>query len=197
VNYRPVQKFTAISYVVLTLGVSLFAFYSPTPWLFFGGALLFASKSMRSIALASRREPGAADDYRAGRTAAGTVLVLASLVFTASWVLGEGGLGLAGAAFAGLLAALFLLAGPRREPTRDEVADLIERFVAGNVGEWEWDGFISVRSADPAIEHVRQQCDEIHDAFPDRWDPHRYCSDAGRQELLRLAARLRGQPTDP
>jgi hypothetical protein len=69
-----------------------------------------------------------------------------------------------------------------------DVADLIERFVAGHVGKWEWDDFISVTWEDPDVEAARIRCAAIQDEFPARAG---YCSPEGIRELLGLALRLR------
>lgn len=73
---------------------------------------------------------------------------------------------------------------------REELADLIERFVSGEVGDWEWDDFTSIRSDDGLIEQVRQQANAIRDRFPPD-DGHSYCSSRGVAELRRLAQDIR------
>jgi hypothetical protein len=72
---------------------------------------------------------------------------------------------------------------------RSKIADLIERFVSGDVDPWDWDDFTSVPARDPEIEKVRLHCVTVKDKFP---HPKRYCSDEGLRELLELARKLRG-----
>ena len=71
-----------------------------------------------------------------------------------------------------------------------EVADLIDRFLRGEVGPYEWDDFISIRSRDPRIERVRRECLEIPDRYPTESG---YCNDAGVARLRELASSLRAQ----
>lgn len=74
--------------------------------------------------------------------------------------------------------------------TRLQVADLIESFVSGTCGIWEWDDFISVIQADVEIERVRLICTSLPDRFSPR-DTKQYCSDEGVRELLKCAKTLR------
>jgi hypothetical protein len=53
-----------------------------------------------------------------------------------------------------LVAAVF--AGGE-ERTAAEVAGYIRNFLEGECGEWDWDDFISIPIADPALETVRKR----------------------------------------
>ena len=69
--------------------------------------------------------------------------------------------------------------------TCTEVAEIIERFVEGTCGPWDWDDFISFPLDDPALEAVRRECADL----PDRYPPTKrgwYCNDEGLDELRRL-----------
>jgi hypothetical protein len=71
--------------------------------------------------------------------------------------------------------------------TKAEVADIIERFLEGNGGQWDWDDFLSIPIADPELDEVRQRCAATHDeAYRTQW-----CGPAGFAELRRIAADLR------
>ena len=71
--------------------------------------------------------------------------------------------------------------------TKAEVADIIERFLEGNGGQWDWDDFLSIPIADPQLDGVRQRCDATRDeAYPNQW-----CGPAGFAELRRIVAALR------
>ena len=47
--------------------------------------------------------------------------------------------------------------------TRAEVADIIEQFVDGTGGRWDWDDFTSTKIADPELDAIRVRCIELHD----------------------------------
>ena len=73
--------------------------------------------------------------------------------------------------------------------TKAEVADIIERFLDGGGGEWDWDDFLSIPIADPELDEVRQRCDATRDeAYRNQW-----CDPAGFVELRRIIAELRAR----
>lgn len=74
--------------------------------------------------------------------------------------------------------------------TRLEIADLIERFVSGASGEWEWDDFISTKQVDPQIERVRLFCANLPNEFPSP-DGRQYCGEEGLAQLRECAKALR------
>ncbi|HJX26217.1 MAG TPA: hypothetical protein VJ252_08685 [Chthoniobacterales bacterium] len=74
--------------------------------------------------------------------------------------------------------------------TREEVAKIIEDFVSGTGGKWDWDDFTAMRLDDPELDAVRHQCFSVRDEFSST-NPHQYCSDAGMQVLRDLATSLR------
>ena len=73
--------------------------------------------------------------------------------------------------------------------TRKEVADLIRRFLSGNVSPWEWDDFISIPLRDPQLESVRKVCGSAPDDYP-ALEPARYCNQEGAEMLRKLAAAI-------
>jgi hypothetical protein len=71
--------------------------------------------------------------------------------------------------------------------TKAEVADIIERFLDGGGGAWDWDDFLSIRIADPELDGVRQRCIATRDeTYRNQW-----CGPAGFAELRRIVAQLR------
>ena len=52
--------------------------------------------------------------------------------------------------------------------TKAEVADIIEQFLDGTGGRWDWDDFTSVKIVDPDLDTIRVRCIELHDetAYP-------------------------------
>lgn len=73
---------------------------------------------------------------------------------------------------------------------KDELADLIEAFVNGTSGEWDWDDFISVKQTDPQIEEIRRKCANVPLEFPPT-RPGEYCSEGGVALLRNYVRKLR------
>lgn len=74
--------------------------------------------------------------------------------------------------------------------TRSEAAALIEGFIEGTGGEWDWDDFTSVRHRDAMVEAARQDCLAVADDFPAHV-PTEWCGPGGTAVLRAIAARLR------
>jgi hypothetical protein len=72
---------------------------------------------------------------------------------------------------------------------RQDIADLLRRFLRGDVEEWEFDDFISSPSDDKLVEEVRRRVAEIPDKFPPSKSGH-YASSEGLSEISSLADRL-------
>jgi hypothetical protein len=72
--------------------------------------------------------------------------------------------------------------------TSQEVAEIIERFLDGTGGRWDWDDFCSLRIDDPALDAVRIRCVDLHDEDP---DPFQYCGPSGTETLRGLVSSLR------
>lgn len=77
-----------------------------------------------------------------------------------------------------------------REYTASEVADLIDRFIDGAIGDWEWDDFTTPVSKVPEIEALRREVISIPDTFPPR-DESEWCSAAGIVRLQEISMRLK------
>ena len=74
--------------------------------------------------------------------------------------------------------------------TKTELANMIEAFVSGTCGEWDWDDFVSVSHEDPEIEAIRQQCLRLDRLYPPR-KPHEFCNDEGAAVLMEYVRELR------
>ena len=70
---------------------------------------------------------------------------------------------------------------------RAEVAGIIEQFLDGTGGRWDWDDFTSMRVADPKLDAIRVRCVELHDATASP----AYCGPDGMKELRQIVERLR------
>jgi hypothetical protein len=81
------------------------------------------------------------------------------------------------------------------DPTREEVAKIIDDFISDNIGTYDWDDFISIKITDPELERIRIFCLEVTDLYPSVEDGH-YCSDEGINRLRGLADGLRNRLTN-
>ena len=78
----------------------------------------------------------------------------------------------------------------KTERSRGEVADIIERFVDGICGKWDWDDFISWPIVDPQLDTIRTRCAGLSQEFPTTQKGH-YCSEAGVEVLRQMVKDLR------
>jgi hypothetical protein len=78
-----------------------------------------------------------------------------------------------------------------KKATKDEVAKLIENFVNGSGGPWDWDDFISVRVADEELEAIRIECVRTQSEYPG--GPNQWCNEQGLEVLRSLAEQLRSR----
>ena len=71
-----------------------------------------------------------------------------------------------------------------------QAAMVIDRFVQGRGGPYDWDNFTSVPCIDPAVEAARLRCIAIRNEYPAE-HPGEYCSSRGIEVLRELASSLR------
>jgi hypothetical protein len=76
------------------------------------------------------------------------------------------------------------------ERTKLEVACIIEQFLDGTGGKWDWDDFCSLGIRDPYLDSVRGQCIELNRTHPPTKTGH-YCSEAGFEIMRGLVTTLR------
>ena len=74
--------------------------------------------------------------------------------------------------------------------TRRETANIIEAFLDGTGGKWDWDEFTSFPLQDPELERVRQVCISVPDIDPPG-QPGAYCGENGLTVLRNLVRDLR------
>ena len=77
---------------------------------------------------------------------------------------------------------------------RIDVADLLDRFVKGNIEQWEFDDFISVSCRDPSLEAYRREIARLPHLFP-ATDASHYTSKEGVGRILEIARILRASET--
>jgi hypothetical protein len=74
--------------------------------------------------------------------------------------------------------------------TKEEVARIIESFLDGTCGDWDWDDLCSIKIEDPELDHLRVLCSSACFTYPPTEKGH-YCSPEGREYLRHLARSLR------
>ena len=74
--------------------------------------------------------------------------------------------------------------------TNEEVAEIIEAFLNGTGGQWDWDDFISVRQKDEYLDNIRTICDNIPLEYPPDKAGH-YTNDEGLKKLYAIVKELR------
>lgn len=74
--------------------------------------------------------------------------------------------------------------------SRDEVAGILERFLAGTSGDWEWDDFLSSPVKDPVLNEIRLRCSKLDSEFPPE-KAGEFCNSRGRELIRDYAVRLR------
>jgi hypothetical protein len=80
-----------------------------------------------------------------------------------------------------------------RELTRAEVATLIEDFIEGRCGPWDWDDFISTMTFDDeALRLVQSRCAGLPIEFPPA-NPRHYCSNEGLNVVREVAEKLKAE----
>jgi hypothetical protein len=78
--------------------------------------------------------------------------------------------------------------------TKIQIAALIDSFLDGTCGEWDWDDFISAKLKDPELENVRERCAAVADVYPPV-SANAYCSEDGVNVLRAIVDELRNTST--
>jgi hypothetical protein len=74
--------------------------------------------------------------------------------------------------------------------SKEEVATILEEFIEGRGGKWNWDDFVFVDIDDPELDRIRERCDLLSHEFPPD-APGQYCSDRGVEVIRNFIAELR------
>src|SRR5262245_37633490 len=80
--------------------------------------------------------------------------------------------------------------GTMLNPTKEEIASIIERCVGGVSGPGEWDDFISSGMPNPSLEKIQSICATIDLLYPPS-NRRALTSKEGEAFLLRVASALR------
>ena len=73
--------------------------------------------------------------------------------------------------------------------TPDEVARIVEEFLDGTGGKWDWDDFCSIKIDGQELDHIRVLCSNASVAYPPTEKGH-YCSAQGRDYLREITREL-------
>jgi hypothetical protein len=79
--------------------------------------------------------------------------------------------------------------------TKQEVGDIIERFINGTGGEWDWDDFCSHRIADPDLDLIRGKCSGLGSTHPPTVKGN-FCNENGIRLMREMIQSLRGSEKD-
>ena len=74
--------------------------------------------------------------------------------------------------------------------TKLEVANIIESFVEGTGGRWDWDDFCSLAIENRELDAIRVKCCNLSFTHPPVAKGH-YCNDQGIQILREIITNLR------
>lgn len=74
--------------------------------------------------------------------------------------------------------------------TKREIADLIESFLDGSCGEWDWDDFMNERLSDPELKEIQVRCASVPQEYPPTERGH-YCGPEGLKVLKQMVTDLR------
>jgi len=101
-------------------------------------------------------------------------------------------LGWIGLAVLGIVVLIVLVAALplRSKETPSEAADTIERFLAGQVTDREWDDVTSIRPRNPVVQAAKQRVREIEERYSCSTPPT-YLDEAGRLALREVTDSLR------
>jgi len=75
--------------------------------------------------------------------------------------------------------------------TKQEVSDIIEHFIDGTGGKWDWDDFCSLRIADPDLDLIRVKCSGLDSTHPPAVKGH-FCNENGIRLMREMVQSLRG-----
>ena len=78
----------------------------------------------------------------------------------------------------------------KRTWTREDIAHVIESFLDGTCGPYDWDDFCTFSLTDRQLDEVRRECCDCDQQFPPD-GPGQYCNDKGKAFLRDIARRLR------
>ena len=67
---------------------------------------------------------------------------------------------------------------------------MIESFLDGTGGDWDWDDFMSVSTGDPFLDSIRMRCAQLPEEFPAEKQGH-YCGPGGVEVLRGFVRELR------
>jgi len=71
-----------------------------------------------------------------------------------------------------------------------DAAKVIESFVDGSCGPYDWDDFLNGSKTDAELQKIREECERVEIDYPAR-NNHEWCNDEGGRALMQIATRLR------
>ena len=90
----------------------------------------------------------------------------------------------------GFLDFIFHERKPSEWEMHEDAATALEGFISGNLDQWGWDDFVSIKKDDPFLESIRLRCEDITFEYPSE-SKDQYCSDDGLAILRDIARSIR------
>ncbi len=72
----------------------------------------------------------------------------------------------------------------------EEVANIIEHFLDGTGGAWDWDDFISSPIHDDVLDRYRLKCNAVSEDYPTE-KPGQFCNEDGVKAMRNMIVELR------
>jgi len=82
------------------------------------------------------------------------------------------------------------------EPTMKQIADIIDNFLNGTSGPYEWQDFVTYPFKPPQLEKVRKECADIKTKYPPE-NSKEWCNELGRNALCMISERIRSETKKP
>jgi hypothetical protein len=74
--------------------------------------------------------------------------------------------------------------------TATDVRQILEGFLVGSLGRWDWDDFLSVSIKDPRLDEIARHCGRLPEEFPPE-KPGHYCGSGGFEVIRGYIEELR------
>jgi hypothetical protein len=73
-----------------------------------------------------------------------------------------------------------------------EVYKIIESFIDGSIGDWDWSDFLETPIEDPYLNEIRKKCDNLSVEYPSN-NPNEYCNEEGLKILKQFLSDLKSK----
>jgi len=78
------------------------------------------------------------------------------------------------------------------EPTLKQIADIIDNFLNGTSGPYEWQDFVTYPFKTPELERIRKECSDIKAKYPPD-NTKDWCNELGKNALCMISERIKDE----